>query len=117
MERELVAKVNKVILQMDEQPTEIEIEFIGAKKLADSGTVLDLNDMQAVRWRKTHKRAFLDKFGGTAVVKDQALSVIIKYVPISHSPKAPAELRKIKRDLKLPTNTVLVTWWIKLIQR
>jgi hypothetical protein len=44
------------------------------------------------------QNTFLSKFTGTATIKDRALAVIVEYVPLSHSPDALTEMRKIERD-------------------
>jgi hypothetical protein len=70
-----------------------------------------------VRSIQVNKNAFTSKFSGTATIKDRALTVIVEYVPLSHSPEALAEMRKIERDSKLPIGSLLSTRWIKPIQR
>ena len=55
--------------------------------------------------------------GGTAIIKEQTISIIIEYVPTSYTSDALAEHRKIKQDSKLPINTLAVTRWIKPIHR
>ena len=57
------------------------------------------------------------KFSGTVVIKDQAVSVIVEYVPLSHSPDAFAELRKVKHESGLPNDTIILTRWIKPVHR
>jgi hypothetical protein len=116
-ERELVAKANEAVDNLEEDHDLASIVFIGAKKLANGGIVFDLDTEEAARWIQANKNAFTSKFSGTATVKDRALTVIVEYVPLSHSPEALAEMRKIERDSKLPIGSLLATRWIKPIQR
>ena len=44
--------------------------FIGAKKLANRGVVFDMNTPDAVKWVHQHKKAFTERFGGTAIIKE-----------------------------------------------
>ena len=56
-------------------------------------------------------------FGGTAVVKERAISVIVKFVPISHSPDALTKNRRIECNSGLREGALLSTRWIKPVQR
>jgi hypothetical protein len=116
-EQELVAKANEAISKLEEDHNLASIAFIGAKKLANGGIVFDLDTEEAVRWIQANKNVFISKFSGTATIKDRALTVIVEYIPLSHSPEALAEMRRIERDSKLPGGSLLVTHWIKPIHR
>src|SRR5882724_11176358 len=59
------------------------------------------------------KTAFVESFGRTSVVKEKVIMVLIEYVPVTHTPDALAENRKIGRDSKLETDTLLAMRWIK----
>ena len=74
-----------------------------------------MNTLEPIKWVYQHKQAFMEKFGGTAIIKERTVSVIIEYVPTSYTPDAPAEHRKIERDSRLPIHTLAATRWIKLI--
>jgi hypothetical protein len=108
-EQELVAKANEAISNLEEDHDLASIEFIGAKKLANGGIVFDLDTEQAAKWIQANKNAFTSKFSGTATIKERALTVIVEYVPLSHSPEALAEMRRIERDSKLPAGSLLAT--------
>jgi len=56
-------------------------------------------------------------FGGTAVVRDRATSVIVEFIPVAHSPDALAENRRVKCDSRLDEGSLTSTRWIKLLQR
>ncbi|KAF8482316.1 hypothetical protein JB92DRAFT_3268538, partial [Gautieria morchelliformis] len=116
-ERELVAKANEAVGNLEGDHDSVDIVFIGAKKLANGGIVFDLDTEEAVKWIQQNKESFLSKFSGTATIKDRALSVIVEYVPLGHAPDALAEMRKIERDSKLPVGSLLSTRWIKPIHR
>ena len=55
---------------------------------------------------------FMDGFSGMSVVIERATSVIIEYVPVSHSPDALEKNRKIEQDLGLKDGALLSTRWI-----
>jgi hypothetical protein len=116
-EQELVAKANEAVNNLEEDHELTSLAFIGAKKLANGGIVFDLDTEEAAKWIQANKDTFLSKFSGTATIKDRALAVIVEYVPLSHSPDALAEMRKIERDSKLPAGSLLATRWIKPIHR
>ena len=84
--------------------------------MANGGVVFNKNMANAIKWVHQHKYALTEKFGGTAIIKEQTI-IIIEYVPTSYTSDALAEHRKIKQDSKLPINTLAVTRWIKPIHR
>ncbi|KAF8483198.1 hypothetical protein JB92DRAFT_2763031 [Gautieria morchelliformis] len=116
-EQELVAKANEAIDILGDDHSHISRAFVGAKKLANGGIVFDLETVEAARWIQANKIAFLSKFSGTAMIKDRALSVIVEYVPLNHSPDVLAEMGKIERDSKLPSGSLISTRWIKPVHR
>ncbi|KAF8499396.1 hypothetical protein JB92DRAFT_3124897 [Gautieria morchelliformis] len=108
-EQELVAKANKAANEIETSENVGEMCFIGVKKLANGGIVFDLTTNTAARWIQANKATFLEKFSATATIKDRELSVIIEYVPVSHSPEAFTEMRKIERNSRLPSSTLIAT--------
>ena len=91
MEQELVAKSNETIIQMDIAEYGQEMIFLGTKKLSNAGIVLDLEKLEMACWLQQNKKAFLEKFSTTSILKDQTVSVIVECSPICHSPDALAE--------------------------
>jgi len=63
------------------------------------------------------KVTFSEELGGTSMVKDRAITIIIEYVLISHTPDALAENRKIKWDSELDEGSLISMRWIKPMQR
>ena len=59
----------------------------------------------------------MEGFGGTSVVKDRAVSVIVEYVLVAHSPHALVENRKIEHESGLKDGMLLSTMWIKPLQK
>jgi hypothetical protein len=116
-EQELVAKANEAVDQIEQTNGLEDGGCIGAKRLANGGIVLELRTAEGARWMQQHKRQFMEKFSGTTIMKDRTVSVIIEYVPLTHSPEAFAEMRKIKRESRLPIDTLVSTRWIKPIHR
>ena len=116
-EWELVAKANEAMEQLGKTLDIEDYTFMGMKKLVNGGVVFDMNTPNAVKWVHLHKHAFTEKFGSTAIIKERTVSIIIEYVPTSYTPDALSEHRKIKRDSKLPSNTLTAMRWIKPIHR
>ncbi|KAF8503954.1 hypothetical protein JB92DRAFT_3123191 [Gautieria morchelliformis] len=113
-EQELVAKANEALEQLEGDTQGTEVTFIGAKILANGGIVYELGNPTAASWVQQNKARFAEKLGGTSVVKERAASVLVEYVPVTHALEAMGELKKIERDSKLPSNTLISTRWIKL---
>jgi len=51
------------------------------------------------------------------MVKEKSVAVLIEYIPISHSPDALAENRRIEHDSKIEVDTLLAMRWIKPVHR
>jgi len=60
---------------------------------------------------------FTDGFRDTSIVKEWATSVIVEYVPMSHSPGALAGNHHIECDSGLGKGVLLTTRWIKPLHR
>jgi len=112
---ELVAKANKALARMVSQlalslndPKAVE-----AKKLCNGGVVYELNSTEAAHWVRLEKTAITDGFGGMSVVREHVISMIVEYVPVSHSPDVVAENRCIEQDSRLKEGSLLATRWIK----
>jgi hypothetical protein len=116
-ERELVAKANEALAQLGEPDPLVEVSFVGAKILPNGGVVYELNKQTAAKWVQANKAQFVEKLGGTSVVKERAVSVLVEYVPLTHAPEAMGELRKIERDSRLPADVLVSTRWIKPVGR
>jgi len=87
-ERELVAKANEAITHMVTklQQGPLELRAVGAKKLNNGGIVSKVDKSELASWIRKEKNAFTAGFGGTAMVRDRATSVIIEFIPVEHSP-------------------------------
>jgi len=81
------------------------------------GVVFELDSMDMVLWLKAEKAAFVVSLGGTSVVKDRVVSVIVEYVPTNHNPDTFAENKKTKQVSGLNAGTLVSMRWIKPIQR
>ena len=115
-ELELVTKANLAVTFMGTNEKDSDELFIGVRKLANGGILFDMESLDSAKWIQDNKNAFIEKFSSAAVVKERAISVIVKYVPIRHSPGALSECRKIEWDSRLPPNTITSTRWVKPIQ-
>jgi len=118
-EQELVAKANEALESMAAQLTNgLEgPRAVGTRKLRNGGVVYELNSTEAAQWVRSEKTTFTDGFGGASVIRERAISVIVEYVPVAHSPDAMEENRQIERDSGLSGGALLDTRWIKLPQR
>ena len=94
-----------------------ETRIVGACKLRNGGVVYELNTLAAAAWLRQAKASFMEKFGGTSIVKEKMVLVMVKYVPVAHAPDALVENRRIERDSRLEVEDLLTTRWIKLEQR
>ena len=85
---ELVAKANEAITHMVTklQQGPLELRAVGAKKLNNGGIVSKVDKSELASWIRKEKNAFTAGFGGTAMVRDRATSVIIEFIPVEHSP-------------------------------
>jgi len=95
-----VAKANEALTHMAAklQQGPAEPRAVGAKKLNNGGIVYNLDKLETASWVRREKNAFMARFGGTAVVRDRATSVIVEFVPVEHSPDALAKNRRIECD-------------------
>jgi len=118
-EKELVSKANEALEKMDNSG-KLRLEstrMTGAKKLRNSGVTYELCSMEAAKWLRGVRTAFMANFGGTSIVKDRGVSVIVEYVLILHNPEALAEYERIECDSRLGKGALISTRWIKPLQR
>ena len=79
--------------------------------------VYELNSPETTTWLRKEKDTFMVNFGRTSMVKVKSVAMLIEYVPISHSPDALAENRRIEHDSKIEVDTLLAMRWIKPVHR
>src|SRR5882724_1603692 len=94
-----------------------ELRAVGAKKLNNRGVVYELNKPETASWVRKDKAAFTAGFGSSAVMRDRAISVLVEFLQVAHSPVVLAEDRRIEHDSGLEEGVLLSTRWIKLVQR
>src|SRR5882724_2874687 len=118
-EHVLVAKANEVLSMMKTKLTDSPGApwAVRAKKLHNGGVVFELGDDATAQWVRKEKATFTSAFGSTSVVRMWSILFIVKYVPVSHSPDAMSEHRRIERDSGLTKDSLLATRWIKPMQR
>ena len=107
-ECELVAKANEALVCMSprlQQQGPAELRAVGAKRLHNGGIIYD--KPETTRWVRREKATFMAGFGRTMVVKERAISIIVKFVLIAHSPDVLAENRRIKHNSSLGEGTLL----------
>jgi len=118
-ERELVTKANEALDKMKEghELGPKGTKVVGARKLRKGGVIYELNSAEAARWLRREKAAFTVGVGGTSVVKERVVDVIVEYVPTSFNPDALAEGHKIETDSGLSRGSFALARWIKPLRR
>ena len=114
-----MAKANKALTMMVSQVTggPSEPKAVSVKKLCNRGVVFELNSVETAWWLKMEKTAFKNSFGGTSVVRECTISVIVEYIPMAHNPDTLAENSRIEWDSGIAEGVLLATRWIKPLQR
>ena len=81
--RELVAKANEVVARMMGWVSQElnGVREISAKQLHNGGIICEFDSPGTATWLHNKRTAFVAGFGGTSVVKDKAVMVLIEYVP------------------------------------
>src|SRR5882672_10118906 len=79
--------------------------------------VYEFDSPETATWLRRDRTAFTEKFGGTSIVRDKAIPMLVEYVPTLHSTDALVENKKIERDSGIGEGTLLSTRWIKLVHR
>ena len=97
-ECQLVAKANEAIVAITSQASQgmDEARMLGARKLRNGGVLYELNNAKAATWLQNKKVTFIEQYGAMLVMKEKAISVMMEYVPTSHSPDVLAKNRKIE---------------------
>jgi len=118
-EQELVAKANEALAYMADQlpQSPSQPRVVGARKLSNSGVVYELDKLETANWVRKEKNVFTAGFGGTAVMRERATSVIVEFVPVVHSPDVLTKNRRIEGESGLEEGVLLTMRWIKLMQR
>ena len=112
-EIELVTKANEALDLSKNSSTPLNSKFLGAKKLSNGGIVFDLNTANAASWVKENRNEFAKNLGAMSIIKDQAATVLVEYIPIAHLPDALAECWKIESESGIHNHALISTRWIK----
>ena len=118
-ERELVVKANEALARMKEASGggPEGARMIGARKLRNGGVVYELSDLEAAKWLRWERATFVVNFGGTFMLKEREVAIIIEFVPISYNPDVLAESQKVEHNSRLEAGAIVSTRWIKPVQR
>jgi hypothetical protein len=121
-EKELVAKANEALELMGDEPgdrPEAGNLFIGAQRLQRGGVLYLMTSAGAANWVKKPevRTAFLDHFGGIAVMRDRGHNIVLEYVPVQYNPQDNPTLRSIETTSQLPEHEILAARWIKDIAK
>jgi hypothetical protein len=117
-ERELVAKANMTIELMVTQAAdkpEGEKLFLSAKRLARGGVLYLMVSTEAARWMRQSdvKRAFEEKYGGQAQIKDRGYNIILEYVPITFQPMSGTAQRVVERENGIEEGEIVSARYLK----
>ena len=85
-ERELVEKAKIARDLMGIQGLDSpKVEFLSARALKNGGILYELNSAGAAEWlaKLDVRKAFIDKFGTGAKVKDRTYSVFLEFIPVT----------------------------------
>jgi len=115
----LVGKANEALTHMATQLSQgpVEARAVGAKKLSNGGVVYEPDKPETANWVRKEKATFMARFSRSVVMRDRATLVLVEFVPVTHSPDALAENRRIECNSGLKEGVLLSTRWIKLVQR
>jgi len=118
-ECELVVKANEAIVAITSWASQgmDEARVVGARQLRNGGVLYELNNAKAATWLQNKKVTFIEQYGAMLVMKEKAISVMMEYVPTSHSPDVLAKNRKIECNSGIAAEDLISTRWIKPEQR
>jgi len=68
-------------------------------------------------WLHRERDSFMARFGGTSIVRDNAILAIVEYIPTSHNTDALAENNKIKHNTGIGEGALTSMKWIKPVHK
>ncbi|KAF8076828.1 hypothetical protein FPV67DRAFT_1392108, partial [Lyophyllum atratum] len=85
------------------------------RKLRNGGALYEMNSSEAAEWLKKEdvKKAFLEKFGADAMVKDRTYPVFVEFVPTSLGDDASREIREIERSNGWAEGDIANAKWVR----
>ncbi|CAA7269137.1 unnamed protein product [Cyclocybe aegerita] len=119
-EREIVGKANMALELMAKAGENIpkSAELVGARKMRNGGVLLEMNTVEGAKWlREVGTEGFLERMGGTSVVTERTVTVVVEYVPITFDPSNMEALQRIEKASSLTTNTIAKASYIKPKER
>jgi len=114
-EKELVTKANLMIKMMNDDSMLRGTTFVGATKLKNGGTILQLNSKDVVDWLHGEDTAntFLGQLGGTSTMKTHPLNTVVEFIPITFNHDAFGAFREVKKASGLPQGSITSTRYFK----
>ncbi|KAF8580747.1 hypothetical protein K439DRAFT_1308217, partial [Ramaria rubella] len=85
--------------------------------LQNGGVVFELDSESSLKMIRADPTPFESNFSATSIVKERVYTPIVEYVPISHSPDALGEMKRIEGYTGLNEDTLISTRWIKPVER
>ena len=114
-EKEIIAKANMALVLIAEAGGDVPegAEFMAVSKLQHGGVLFRMSGEKGAEWvRGEGKEKFLEKMGGTLVVKERTATVVMEYVPVTFEPEEEA-LRRIEQASQLQKNSIIKATYIK----
>ncbi|KAF9037469.1 hypothetical protein BJ165DRAFT_1332131, partial [Panaeolus papilionaceus] len=90
-----------------------------AKRVRNGGMRMLINTQEGALWIKTEGKAtFLERMGGTAVMKEKTIKIIVDFVPIDFNPEDEESVRDLEQYNRLERNSIAnATYFKKSINR
>jgi hypothetical protein len=114
-EKELVTKANLAIKMMNDDSMLRGTTFVGATKLRNGGTILQLNSKDAADWLRGEDTAntFIGQLGGTSTMKTRPLNTVVEFIPITFNPDAFGTFGEVEKASGLPRGSIVSARYFK----
>ena len=112
----LVEAANAVLRDMEDVANH---HFVSARRLGNGGMLLEMDSEATACWLSApaSRASFLSRFALDALVREQAFSLMVQFVPLYFKPEKEMEIRWIEENNDLSTGSLLRAQWIKPVYR
>ena len=94
-----------------------KVKAVSVRRLHSGGVVYELDSPSTVALLCRESDSFTARFSGMSIVRDKAIPVIVKYVPISYNTDALAENNKIEHDSGIGEGALTSMKWVKPVHK
>ncbi|KAF9035869.1 hypothetical protein BJ165DRAFT_1324271, partial [Panaeolus papilionaceus] len=85
-----------------------------ARRVRNGGMKMMMSNLEGALWIKTKgKKTFLERMGGTAVMKEKTVKVIVDFVPIEFNPEDEGAIRGLEEMNKLGKDSIASATYFK----